>query len=135
MLQVRIAVWPVRGQWVPGLFLAGGVRQLWVVDSALQFIHDDLVLLEVGVVVALVADAVVLVGGQVGTQLVDLLQGQSLRDAHLALLLPPFLVVQLDYAQVLELQLLLLAATAHFLLFLTVLLIIGIEVMLFVLGK
>jgi hypothetical protein len=133
MLQVRMAVWLVRRQWVPGVFLAGGVRQLWVVDSALQLVYDDLVLLDVGVVVALVADAVVLVGGQVGAQLVDLLQGQALRDADLALLLPPLLVVQLDYAQVLELQLLLLAATAHLLLFLAVLFIVGIEVVLFVL--
>lgn len=123
------------GQWVPGLFLAGGVGQLWVVDASLQFVHDDLVLLEVSVVVSLVADAVVLVGGQVGTQFVDLLKGQSLRDAHLALLLPPLLVVQLNYAQVLELQLLFLTATAHLLLLLTVLLIIWIEVVLLIFGE
>jgi hypothetical protein len=110
------------------------VGQLGVVDASFQLVDDDLVLLEVGVVVALVADAVVFVGGEVGTKLVDLLEGQALRDAHLALLLPPLLVVQLDYPQVLELQLLLLAPT-HLLLLLAVLLVVRIEVVLLVLRK
>lgn len=61
------------GQRVLGVFLAGGVGELWVVDTPLQFIHDDIVLLEVRVVISLVTDAVVFVGGQVGTQLVNLL--------------------------------------------------------------
>ncbi len=129
-----MAVWLVFGEGVLGLFLASGVWQLWVVDASLKLVDDDFVLLEVGVVVALVADAVVFVGGEVGTKLVDLLEGKALRDAHLALLLPPLLIVQLDYPQVLKLQLLLLTPT-HLLLLLAVLLVVGIEVMLFILGK
>ena len=56
-------------------------------------------------------------------------------DPHFALLLAPLLIVELYYAQILELQLLLLAATARLLLLLAVLLVVGVEVVLLVFGK
>ena len=56
-------------------------------------------------------------------------------DSHFALLFAPLLIVELYYAQILELQLLLLAATARLFLLLAVLLVVGVEVVLFVFCK
>lgn len=118
-----------------GRVVASRTSDLRVVDPAFQLIDDYFVLFEVGVVVALVADAVVFVWGKIRAQFIDFLEGQFLGDSHLALLLAPLLIVQLYYAQILELQLLLLAATARLFLLLAVLLVVGVEVVLFVFGK
>lgn len=51
------------------------VGDRWIIDPALELIHDDFVLLKISMMVAFVADAVVLVGGEVRAQLVDLFEG------------------------------------------------------------
>ena len=111
------------------------MSDLWVVDSAFQLVYDNFVLFEVGVVVAFIADAVVFVGGKIGTQLVDLFKRQLLGDAHLALFLSPFLVVKLYNSQILELQLLLFAATTRLFLLLAVFFIVRVEVVLLIFSK
>ena len=123
------------GQGVLGRVVAGRMSDLWVVDSAFQLVYDNFVLFEVSVVVAFIADAVVFVGGKIGTQFVDLFKRQLLGDAHLALFLPPFLVVKLYNSQILELQLLLFAATTRLFLLLAVFFVVRVEVMLLILSK
>jgi hypothetical protein len=83
----------IQGLLSDGLYLLMR-RYLRVIDPPLELINDYFVLLKFAVMVTLVSDSVVLVRcAQVGTELVDLLQGQFLRYLHLTLFLPPFLIV------------------------------------------
>lgn len=69
------------------------VGERGVVDPAFQLIDDDLVLFEVRVVAALVAQTVMLTRCEVGTKFIYFLEGQSLCDTYLALFLTPLLIV------------------------------------------
>lgn len=108
-------------------------RLLRIVDSAFQLIDDDLIFFEVWMVIACVADAVVLVGGEVGAELVHFLEGEFLSDFYFTLFFSPLLIIKLNDAQILKLQLLLFTTTTG--LFFAMSFIIWIKIVLLILCK
>lgn len=84
----------------------------WNINSTLQLVNDDLIFyLKLSLVISLTSDAVVFVGcSDVRTKFVDVFEGELLSNPHLILLFPPFLIIKLDNAQILKLQLFLFAS-------------------------